>query len=238
MKGFKSTQALDKITTISFDGDGTLWDFRSSMENALALTLQQLRLIVANEATKCLTIQKMIDIRDSVAKNLGEEVVSHEEIRYAAFLRTLEYVGAPSQPVAEQLYQLYMDARFSGTKPYPDVPIVLRGLKSRYRIGMISNGNSYPEQCGLPNTFDFTVFAPECGFRKPDRRIFEFALSRIDCDPQEALHVGDSLEDDVFGANNSGLRSVWLNREHLTNETDSIPDLEIRDMYGINAVLR
>ena len=238
MQGFKSAQALAKITTISFDGDGTLWDFRSSMESALTLTLQQLRLIVANEATKHLTVRKMIEIRDSVAKKLGEEVVGHEEIRYAAFLRTLEYVGDPSQEIAEQLYRLYMDTRFSGTKPYPDVPVGLRDLKSRYRIGMISNGNSYPERCGLPNTFDFTVFAHECGFRKPDRHIFELALSRFGCDPQEVLHVGDSLKDDVFGANNSGLRSVWLNREHLDNKTDIIPDLEILDMYGLTAILQ
>ena len=238
MQGFKSAQDLHKITTISFDGDGTLWDFRSSMENALALTLQQLRLIVATEATKRLTVQKMIEIRDSVASELGKGVVGHEEIRYTAFLRTLEYVGERSQPVAKQLYQFYMEARFSGTRPYPDVPVGLKDLKNRYRIGMISNGNSYPERCGLPNTFDFTVFAPECGFRKPDRRIFEFTLSRIDCDPQEVLHVGDSLKDDVLGARNSGLRSVWLNREHLINETDIIPDLEIRDMHGLNAVLR
>ena len=238
MQGFKSAQDLDKITTISFDGDGTLWDFRSSMESALTLTLQQLRLIVANEASKHLTVQKMIEIRDSVARKLGEGVVGHEQIRYTAFLRTLEYVGAPSQPVAKQLYQLYMDARFTGTRPYPDVPVGLRDLRNRYRIGMISNGNSYPERCGLPNTFDFTVFAAECGFRKPDSRIFEFALSRIDCEPQEVLHVGDSLKDDVFGANNSGLRSVWLNREHLSNETDIIPDLEIRDIHGLTAFLQ
>ena len=119
-----------------------------------------------------------------------------------------------------------MDARFSGTKPYPDVARSLRELKTRYRIGLISNGNSYPERSGLPDTFDFTVFAHECGFPKPDRRIFEFALFKSGCQPEEVLHVGDSLENDVFGANNSGLRSVWLNRKHSRNETGITPDFE------------
>ena len=160
-------RALVKIKTISFDGDGTLWDFRSAMESALALTLQQLQVIVGNEATQQLTVQKMIEIRDSAAMELGEGVVTHEEIRYAAFLRTLEYVGAPTQAAAQQLYRIYMDARFSGVRPYPDVPACLRDLKSRYQIGMISNGNSYPERSGLPNMFDFTIFAHERGFAKP-----------------------------------------------------------------------
>ena len=134
------------IKAISLDGDGTLWDFQSAMKSALESTLLQLRLIVANDATQHLTVQKMIDIRESVAERLREEVAGHEEIRHVAFLRTLEYVGAPSRGVAEELYQHYMDARFSGNKLYPDVAVGLRRLKSRYQIGLISNGNSYPER--------------------------------------------------------------------------------------------
>ena len=43
-----STSALAKIKVISFDSDGTLWDFQSAMRLALELTLQQLRQIVRN----------------------------------------------------------------------------------------------------------------------------------------------------------------------------------------------
>ena len=224
---------MSSIKTITFDGDGTLWDFRSAMQSALDLTLRQLRLIVANEETDQLTVQKMIEIRDSVAGELGVGAVTHEEIRQAAFVRTLEYVGSPSKAVADELYQLYMDARFAGIRPYPDVAAALHDLKGRYRIGMISNGNSYPERSGLPNTFQFTVFAHDCGFAKPDRRIFEFAMARSGSQPEHVLHVGDSLKNDVFGANNSGMHSVWLNREHTNNETDITPDLEVRDLLEL-----
>ena len=146
MNRIELSHALAGIKAISFDGDGTLWDFQSAMKSALESTLLQLRLIVANDATQHLTVQKMIDIRESVAERLREEVAGHEEIRRVAFLRTLEYVDAPSRAVAEQLYQHYMDARFSGNKLYPDVAVGLRRLKSRYQIGLISNGNSYPER--------------------------------------------------------------------------------------------
>ena len=237
MTTFGRTPNLTGIRTISFDGDGTLWDFRSAMQKALELTLQQLRPMVANDAAEQLTVQKMIEIRDSVASELGEGTVTHEEIRYAAFMRTLEHVGSPSKVVAEQLYQLYMDARFTGIRPYPDVLDALRDLKSRYQIGMVSNGNSYPEQSGLPNTFHFTVFAHECGFAKPDPRIFELALARSGSQPEHVLHVGDSLENDVLGANNCGLRSVWLNRNHTINETDIAPDLEVQALHELLAFL-
>ena len=237
MTTFERTLDLVEVRTISFDGDGTLWDFRSVMQKALELTLQQLRLMVANDDAERLTVQKMIEIRDCVASELGEGVVTHEEIRYAAFVRTLEYIESPSKAVAEQLYQLYMDARFTGLGPYPDVPAALTDLKSRYQIGMVSNGNSYPERSGLPNTFHFAVFAHECGFAKPDPRIFEIALVKSGSQPEHVLHVGDSLENDVFGANNCGLHSVWLNRNHRTNDTDIAPDLEVRDFRELLSFL-
>ena len=182
------------IKTITFDADDTLWDFQSAMKSALTSTLAQIRSIAPNAATEQLTVQKMADIREQVASELGEGVVSNEEIRYEALVRTLEHVGAPSQAVAEQLLRSYTEARFAHTTPYPDVAPALNTLKSRFQIGIISNGNSYPERCGLPDTFDFTFFAHDCGFHKPNRRIFELALSESGCLPHEVLHVGDSLE--------------------------------------------
>ena len=233
MTTFELIPDFAEIRTISFDGDGTLWDFRLVMQKALELTLHQLRLMVANEESEQLTVQKMIEIRDSVAIELGEGAATNEEIRYTAFVNTLEHVGSPSKVVAEQLYQPYMDARFAGIVPYPDVPTALSTLKSRYQIGMVSNGNSYPERSGLPNTFHFTVFAHECGFAKPDPRIFEAVLVKSGSRPEHVLHVGDSLENDVLGANNCGLHSVWLNRNRATNETEIEPGLEVRDFHEL-----
>ena len=237
MRNAESRVDLSRITTVSFDGDDTLWDFRSAMENALALTLRQLRTIVANDATRQLTVQKMMDIRDCVARELVG-AVNLDEIRYKAFSRTLEYVGAPSQEIAGQLFRFYMETRLDGTRPYPDVPAALNRLRNRYRIGLISNGNSKPVLSRLPITLDFAVFAQDCGYAKPDPRIFKFALLTSGCGPDEVLHVGDSLKDDVCGAKNSKLRSVWLNRHEVGNDTDITPDVEIRDLNDLVEILQ
>ncbi len=228
-----SPRSFPGIKTITFDADDTLWDFQFAMKSALESTLAQIRSLGPNAAAEQLTIEKMIDIREQVASELGEGVVSNEAIRYEALARTLEHVGAPSQTVAEQLLRSYTEARFSHTRPYPDVEPALKALKRRYRIGIISNGNSYPERCGLPDTFEFVIFAHDCGFHKPDRRIFELALSTSDCLPHEVLHVGDSLETDVFGAQNCGMRNVWLNRERVRNDTAIVPELEVLDLYAL-----
>ena len=221
------------IKTITFDADDTLWDFQSAMKSALTSTLAQIRTIAPSAATEQLTVQKMTDIREQVASEFGEGVVSNQEIRYEALVRTLEHVGAPSQTAAEQLLRSYTETRFAHTTPYPDVAPALKALKRQYRIGIVSNGNSYPERCGLPDTFDFTIFAHDCGFHKPDLRIFELALSKAGCLPHEVLHVGDSLESDVLGAQNCGLRTVWLNRKGVRNDTDIVPELEVSDLSAL-----
>ena len=237
MTDFQNSHALKYIKTISFDVDDTLWDFESAMTNALALTLQRIRQTVPIESALQLTVGKMMAIRDSVSIQMGGDATGLERIRHAAFDKTLETIGHPDRELATELYHLYMEARFSNPEPYADVPAALTQLASRFQLGIISNGNTQPDTFGLPSIFDFVVFATDCGVSKPDPRIFKFALTKINRDPEEVLHVGDSLENDVSGANNSGLRSAWLNRHNTTNTTSITPDLEVTDLEELARML-
>ena len=220
---------LRNIRTITFDMDDTLWDFQSAMENALGVTLERLRGILPGDPTARLTVQRMMDIRDGVALEMGEGTVRQEEIRYAAMVKTLELLGSADRGIADELFSIYMEARLAGAKPFDDVPDVLAALKNRYRLGIISNGNNTPQAVGLDDVFAFTVFAHDCGFPKPDPRIFEYALAKFGDAPRVVAHVGDSLESDVQGANRHGMLSVWLNRDAAANGTGIAPHREIRD---------
>jgi putative hydrolase of the HAD superfamily len=54
---------------------------------------------------------------------------------------------------------------------------------------------------------------------KPAPRIFHVALEKHAVDPEEALHVGDSLKDDVEGARKAGLHAVLLDRERRQEQS-------------------
>ena len=226
------------IFTVTFDMDDTLWDFQAAMARALELTLERLRVMAPGDAARNLTVQQMMEIRDEVASELGEGATTQEEIRYTAMVRTLERVGFRARGAAEELYRLYWEARVAGARPYDDVAGTLEALKGRFRLGIISNGNNTPQMVGLDDVFDFTVFAHECGFPKPDPRIFEFALAKFGDRPESVMHVGDSLPSDVLGANNYGALSVWLNRDGIANETGITPHREIRDLTELPTLLR
>ena len=95
-----------------------------------------------------------------------------------------------------------------------------------------------PERLGLEKFFDFLVMSVEHGgIEKPDPRIFEIAVQEANCEPDELLHVGDHIEYDVRGANDAGVRSVWLNRTGESPTKGVKPDLEVTSLRELTDAL-
>ncbi len=224
------------IRAISFDGDGTLWDFEAAMRGALADVIAALRQRDAAVAAG-LTVERLMALRDEVAEEWRERGARLEEIRRESFRRLVTELGQPDGALADDLCRLYMAQRFARIALYPDVLPALQTLRRRYRIGLLSNGNTYPERCGLEGLFDFVVFAQEHGFLKPDPRAFAIALQRAGCARSELLHVGDSLVNDVMGAQNAGIRAIWLNRAGLPNDEGIEVACEMRTLVELPAWL-
>jgi putative hydrolase of the HAD superfamily len=68
-------------------------------------------------------------------------------------------------------------------------------------------------EVGLAEALDFTVTSAEVGARKPDPAIFRAALDLARCDPDQALHVGDSPAEDIAGAQAAGIRALLIERD-------------------------
>ena len=225
------------IRAIFFDGDDTLWDFRSAMRAALGETLVVLRRIVDNDAADALTVERMVEIREAVAAEMSESTTLVETIRRESLARTLAEVGHPSEDDAQRLFEVYNAARFAATRPFAGVRDLLIDLRGRYQLGVVSNGNTYPGRVGLGGIFSFVILAQDCGIAKPHPRIFELALDKCGRSGSQVIHVGDSLESDVQGANGCGIRSVWLNMNGATNDIGIAPDHEIGDLRELLDIL-
>jgi putative hydrolase of the HAD superfamily len=102
--------------------------------------------------------------------------------------------------------------------PYPDVPPGLEALRAAgHRLLVVSNWDcSLPEwlgPAGLLEHVEAVVSSGEVGVAKPDAGIFERALEMAGAEPDEAVHVGDSLDNDVAGARAVGLRAILVRRD-------------------------
>ena len=225
------------ISAISFDGDMTLWDFLKVMRHSLKLTLTELQKHVPTQRALELTIDEMIWIRDQYANEVKGKIWNLLEIRQGAFERTLYYVGYPNKELTADLNAIYRKHRFEDIELYPDVIPTFDVLTQHYKLGLLSNGNTYPERCGLEDYLSFVIFAQDVQVEKPDPKIFEITAQKAGCEFSQLMHVGDSLENDVAGAQNVGTPAVWLNREGIQNNTDIQPDYEIRSLTEIAAIL-
>ncbi|MBH0181256.1 MAG: HAD-IA family hydrolase [Nitrospira sp.] len=88
---------------------------------------------------------------------------------------------------------------------------------SGMELGIISNFDSrlFPviRGLGIADLFDTITISSLAQAAKPATKIFQLALDKHAIDPEEALHVGDSLRDDVEGAGKAGLHAVLLDRQ-------------------------
>ena len=225
------------ISAISFDGDMTLWDFQKVMRHALKKALAELRRLVPTQSAADLSVEEMVAIRNRVEEDEQGRIWNMEELRLLAFERTLKQLGRPDRDLPAHLNEIYLKHRFEDIELYPDVIPALDRLAPHYKLGLLSNGNSYPERCGLEGRFAFVVFSQDVQIRKPDRRIFEIAAQKADCPLDELLHVGDSLENDVLGAHGAGAKTVWLNREGRENDSGIRVEREISSLAELPGLL-
>lgn len=103
-------------------------------------------------------------------------------------------------------------------RAYPDAEPALARLRRRgLRLVCVSNWDVSLEdvlaRCGLAGCYDGVVTSAATGSRKPDPAIFAAALELAGCSADEAVHVGDTLEEDVAGAGAAGIRALLLDRE-------------------------
>ncbi len=102
-------------------------------------------------------------------------------------------------------------------RPYPEVAATLRGLREDgATLVVVSNWDVSLHDAladtGLDALVDGALSSAEVGAAKPDPLIFRRALELAGARPEEALHVGDSVEHDVAGARAAGIEPVLVVR--------------------------
>ncbi len=129
-----------------------------------------------------------------------------EEMRRALDLRDLDHATA-RRAMLEALE----------FRPYADVVPALSELRERgVTLVIASNWDCSLPDClgpaGITELVDGVVTSAEVGAPKPDTRVFERALAIAGVAASEALHVGDTVDNDVEGAAAAGVRAVLLQR--------------------------
>ena len=97
---------------------------------------------------------------------------------------------------------------------YEEAPAVIKALAQKYELGIIANQldglKNRLEAFGLLQYFKYIISSWDVQVMKPDIRIFEYALDKANCKPQEACMIGDRLDNDILPAKSLGMKTVWI----------------------------
>ncbi len=236
---------MDHVRVLFFDLDETLLDGRSNLESirrtceavaAVRPGLDAGQLLTAN-TNAWQSYWPQVEEQWTLGR-LDTRSVSLE-----AWRRALQACGCEDDSLAalatDTLFQLARETH----RLFDDVAGLFEGLENRLPLALITNGASDLQREKLRATdiedrFDAVVISGEVGFAKPDPRVFERALHRLDVKPDGVWHIGDSLRLDVGGAKAAGLTAVWLNRAGASRKTaDPTPDIEVASLGELAALI-
>ena len=99
-------------------------------------------------------------------------------------------------------------------KLYEEAPAIIKELCQKYELGIIANQldglKERLQAFDLLKYFKYIISSWDVQLMKPDIRIFEYALDKANCNPQEACMIGDRLDNDILPAKALGMKTVWI----------------------------
>jgi len=226
---------MNGIRTITLDLDDTLWAITPVIVRAEKALYEWLSEHYP-KITELFSPSDLLQLRQEVVSEHVEKSHDFTFLRRTVLGQIGEAAGYGDAPVdgAMEVFQ----ALRNDVEVFPEVRPTLAALGEKYNVIAVTNGNANLEAIGLRDLFDDVVAAASVGAAKPARAIFDVAVEAGGADYHETLHVGDHPEVDVVGANEAGLRSVWVNRngenwpDHLQR-----PDAIVRDVGELLSLL-
>ena len=140
---------------------------------------------------------------------------------WAIAAETFQYVGVLDQFSDFEAFFSALYKHFATADPwvvYPDTRYTLMHWRDRgLELGVVSNFDTrihdVLKSLDLAEFFTSVTISTEVGVAKPNPKVFEVALQKHNCTPEDAWHVGDSFKEDYEGARAAGLRGIWLRRK-------------------------
>ncbi len=214
----------DRIKTIFFDLDNTLFDHARAERTALVEILNS----HLQDGAVELFVAAYHRVNAMLWRQMAEGEIAAEALKVQRFKMVFDELGLPS-PDCVALSQDYLEVYSGMAFTVPGAREVLADLSKNYVLGVLSNGFPPVQRnklaaTGLESFFVHQVFSGDVGAMKPSRKIFDFAADLSAAAPGHLAYVGDSFESDVVGAKNAGWLAIFFDPENtvpLSNQADA-----------------
>ena len=125
------------------------------------------------------------------------------------------------------------------------ISILELAKKNNVKLGVITNGPSdhqwtKVDALGVEKWIprENIIVSGDLGINKPDKRIFEVMQERLQLGVESLYYIGDSLENDIVGANNAGWKSIWINRYNKEYSPGTEIYNEVQNNYELFEIIK
>lgn len=211
-------QSPPSIRAVFFDLDDTLFDHLYSTRQGLQAICQAYPDLLQYPID--MLFADYTRLLDEVHLRVLDGSLTQDEARYERFRRFFLLYGSTIEDMPTAITQaarLHRQTYQAHRQVVVGAVPLLEYLHGKITIAVVTN-NVLAEQTeklrhlGLTHLIDELIVSEEVGHIKPDPRIFQAALQRVDCGAEEVVMIGDAWQADIVGATQCGIRAIWLNR--------------------------
>ena len=229
------------IKAVLFDLDDTLYDHTHSLRTGLNSVKEKYDCFASYSLDELISEHlRLLDIIHKTQVLTGK--LSVKEAREERFRIAFENFGCKSSKKLAAEAAEYYRINYESSRKLVDGSLgLLNALNKKIKIGIVSNNLVSQQEdkikyFGLGKFIDTLVVSETAGFTKPDARIFKIALDNLGINPDEAVMIGDSWDEDIIGARNAGIKAIWFNRKNLPLKDEHIA-IEIKSFNPPENVL-
>ena len=226
---------MNYIKHIFFDLDHTLWDFETNSNLAFKKIFTKHGLAV--------DLEKFFNYYSAINRNywklFRQEKIGKETLRYGRLKDTFELIKFEAgNDLINKLSQDYIEFLPHNNHLIEVTNELLKYLYPKYKMHIITNGFTEVQHrklinSGIKSYFDEIITSERVGFKKPNPKIFKYALELIGSTPDQAIMIGDNWEADIMGAKKLGIDVIYcnFNKEPVSDSIKSISNLLALKQY-------
>jgi putative hydrolase of the HAD superfamily len=221
---------MTQIEHVFFDLDHTLWDFEKNSD----LTFQKVFTInnIDTDLASFLEVYKPLNFE--YWKLYREEKVTKSELRYGRLKKTFDAINyVISDEMIDVIADQYIACLADFNYLFDGTFEILDYLKGKYKLHIITNGFEEIQSkkmisSNIYHYFDKVITSESVGVKKPNPKVFTYALDLAKADKENSIMIGDNIEADINGALKVGMKAIHCNFENEiinSNEFISITSL-------------
>jgi putative hydrolase of the HAD superfamily len=226
---------------IFFDLDHTLWDFDLNAKESLIELYEALQLKEEGITDFDAFYKSYLHHNQILWDRYHHGHISSEELKWKRMWRTLLDFKIGSEPLARKMSVAFLERLPEKQHLFPYALEILQYLKDKgYKLHLITNGFEAVQwrklrSSGLVGYFEEVITSEKSGSVKPNKAIFEFALTRTGATLEESIMIGDNQDADIQGALNMGMACVFVN--HIGAEPVANPTYTITHLKELESIL-